>query len=81
MIDIVLSSISQGLLWSIMAIGVFITFRILDIADLSAEGSFPMGAAVASVAILNGWNPILATLAGLAGGMLVGCLKRASAIR
>ena len=72
MIDIVLSSISQGLLWSIMAIGVFITFRILDIADLSAEGSFPMGAAVASVAILNGWNPILATLAGLAGGMLVG---------
>lgn len=55
-----------------MAIGVFITFRILDIADLSAEGAFPMGAAVASVGILNGWHPILATLAGLAGGMLVG---------
>lgn len=72
MLDIVLSSISQGLLWSIMAIGVFMTFRILDIADLSAEGAFPMGAAVASVAILNGWHPILATLAGLAGGMLVG---------
>ncbi|MDY4761920.1 ABC transporter permease [Streptococcus thoraltensis] len=72
MLDIVLSSISQGLLWSIMAIGVFITFRILDIADLSAEGAFPMGAAVASVGILNGWHPILATLAGLAGGMLVG---------
>lgn len=72
MLDIVLSSISQGLLWSIMAIGVFITFRVLDIADLSAEGAFPMGAAVASVAILNGWHPILATLAGLVGGMLVG---------
>lgn len=72
MLDIVLSSISQGLLWSIMAIGVFITFRILDIADLSAEGAFPMGAAVASVSILNGWQPVLATLAGLAGGMLVG---------
>ncbi|MGT2623918.1 ABC transporter permease [Streptococcus thoraltensis] len=72
MLDIVLSSISQGLLWSIMAIGVFITFRILDIADLSAEGAFPMGAAVASVGILNGWHPILTTLAGLAGGMLVG---------
>lgn len=40
MLDIVLSGISQGLLWSIMAIGVFITFRILDIADLSAEGLF-----------------------------------------
>ncbi|ESV54396.1 ABC transporter permease [Streptococcus agalactiae LMG 14747] len=72
MLDIVLSSISQGLLWSIMAIGVFMTFRILDIADLSAEGAFPMGAAVTSVAILVGWHPILATLAGLAGGMLVG---------
>ncbi|MFU2163278.1 ABC transporter permease [Streptococcus pluranimalium] len=72
MLDIVLSSISQGLLWSIMAIGVFITFRILDIADLSAEGSFPLGAVVASVAILSGWHPILATLAGLVSGMLVG---------
>ncbi|MEQ9763863.1 ABC transporter permease [Streptococcus sp. ZJ151] len=72
MLDIVLSSISQGLLWSIMAIGVFITFRILDIADLSAEGAFPMGAAVTSVGILNGLHPILATVAGLAGGMLVG---------
>ncbi len=75
MLDIVLSSISQGLLWSIMAIGVFITFRILDIADLSAEGAFPMGAAVASVSILNGWHPVLATLAGLAGGMLVGLVS------
>lgn len=72
MLPIILSSISQGLLWTIMAIGVFITFRILDIADLSAEGSFPMGAAVTSVALLNGLHPLLATLLGLLGGMVVG---------
>ncbi len=42
--DILLSSVSQGLLWSIMAIGVYITFRLLDIPDLTAtEGSFPLG--------------------------------------
>ena len=44
--DILLSSVSQGLLWSIMAIGVYITFRLLDIPDLTAEGSFPLGAAI-----------------------------------
>ena len=41
--NFVLSSLSEGLLWSIMAIGVYLTFRILDIADLTAEGSFPLG--------------------------------------
>ena len=44
--DLVLSSLSEGLLWSIMAIGIFLTFRILDIADMTAEGAFPLGAAV-----------------------------------
>ena len=72
MLDIVLSGISQGLLWSIMAIGVFITFRILDIADLSAEGTFPMGAAVCALCIMHDINPILATFCGMLGGMLAG---------
>ena len=40
--NVVLTAISQGLLWAIMAIGVFITFRILDLADLTAEGAFPL---------------------------------------
>ena len=44
--NFVLSSLSEGLLWSIMAIGVYLTFRILDIADMTAEGAFPLGAAV-----------------------------------
>lgn len=68
--DIVLSSISQGLLWSVMAIGVYLTFRILDIADLTAEGAYPLGAAVCATMIVNGVNPLLATfLAFVAGGL------------
>ena len=43
-----LSAISQGLLWSILAIGVYITYRVLDFADLTTEGSFPLGAAIAA---------------------------------
>ena len=66
-IDIILTAISQGLLWAIMAIGVFITFRILDIADLSAEGSFPLGAASTAIMIVNGINPLLATIGAVAG--------------
>lgn len=75
MLDIILSGISQGLLWSIMAIGVFITFRILGIADLSAEGAFPMGAAVCALCIVNDINPIVATIAGMLGGMLAGLVS------
>ncbi|CBZ47311.1 ABC superfamily ATP binding cassette transporter substrate binding/membrane-spanning protein [Streptococcus gallolyticus subsp. gallolyticus ATCC BAA-2069] len=74
-LDIVLSAISQGLLWSIMAIGVFITFRILDIADLSAEGSFPLGAASTAIMIVNGINPLIATIGGFLAGMIAGAVS------
>ncbi|MBF0778606.1 ABC transporter permease [Streptococcus cuniculi] len=73
--DLILSSISQGLLWSIMAIGVYLTFRILDIADLTAEGAYPMGAAVCATGIVNGMNPLLATLLAFVGGMLAGLIS------
>ncbi|MBL1224369.1 ABC transporter permease [Enterococcus sp. BWR-S5] len=53
LIDILLSSTSQGLLWSLLAIGVFLTYRILDIADLTTEGSFPLGGAVAAVILVK----------------------------
>ena len=48
MLDLLLSTVGQGLQWSILALGVFLSFRVLDAADLSVEGSFPLGAAVAS---------------------------------
>ena len=67
---------AQGLIWGIMAIGVYITFRILDIADLTVDGSFATGGAVAAILITGGVNPWLATLiaflAGLAAGMVTG---------
>ena len=76
--DIILSSISQGLLWSVMAIGVYLTFRILDIADMTAEGSYPLGAAVCATGIVNGLNPLLATflamIAGMGAGLISGLL-------
>lgn len=67
-----LNALSQGLLWSVMAIGVYITYRILDIADLTAEGSFTLGAAVACKLITNGTNPVIATLVSIFAGMLAG---------
>lgn len=73
--DILTSSISLGFLWSLMAIGVYLTFRILDIADMTAEGSFPLGAAITAHAITTGMNAIAATLLGMAGGALAGLVS------
>ena len=71
----VLSSLSEGLLWSIMAIGVYLTFRILDIADMTAEGAFPLGAAVVVSQIQAGTNPWIATLLALLAGMVAGLVS------
>ena len=62
----------QGLAWGIMAIGVYITFRILDIADLTVDGSLATGGAVAALGITMGLNPWLALLIAFIAGMLAG---------
>ena len=49
MLDLMVGTITTGLLWSLLAVGVFITFRVLDVADLTVEGTFPMGAAISAV--------------------------------
>ena len=67
-------SISQGLIWGIMAIGVYLTYRILDVADLTVDGSFATGGAVAVVLILNGWNLWLAMLAAFVAGLIAGAV-------
>ncbi|EGO62046.1 ABC transporter permease [Acetonema longum] len=72
--DLIISTVSQGLLWSIMAMGVFLTFRILNIADLSVEGSFPLGGAVAAVLLAGDHNPVVAILAAGIAGMLAGAV-------
>ena len=65
---------SQGILWGIMALGVYITFRLLDFADLTVDGSFATGGAVCAVAIVNGINPILAVLLAIIAGFVAGAI-------
>lgn len=63
---------AQGLIWGLMAIGVYVTFRILDIADLTVDGSMATGGAVAAVLTMNGCNVWLALLAAFAVGLVAG---------
>ncbi len=65
-------AVAQGMIWGIMAIGVFLTFRILDFADLTVDGSICTGAAVCAVLVTNGCNLYLAMLAAFAAGMIMG---------
>ena len=65
-------AVGQGLIWGLMAIGVYLTFRILDVADLTVDGSLATGGAVCVMLIRGGVNPWLAVLAAFAAGMLAG---------
>ncbi len=70
MTSILISALSQGMLWAIMAIGIHITYRILNISDLTSESAFALGGAVVATAIVLGIDPILATvLATISGGL------------
>ena len=66
------SIVSQGLIWAILGLGIFMTFRILDFPDMTTEGSFPLGGAVAVTLITKGVNPLFATLAAIGAGCLAG---------
>lgn len=70
----IVSAISQGMLWAILGLGIFMTYRILDFPDMTTEGSFPLGAAVCVTAITHGVAPILATLSGVGAGMVAGLI-------
>lgn len=72
--SLIVSSIGQGLLWAVLGVGLFLTFRILDFADMTVEGTFPLGAATAVMAISQGMNPLLATLLAFAVGALAGLI-------
>lgn len=72
-------AVSQGLTWAILALGVYLTFRILNFADMSCEGSFALGGSISAVLMVKlGWNPfltiIIATLAGMVAGFITGSL-------
>ncbi|MCJ1976556.1 ABC transporter permease [Lactococcus paracarnosus] len=68
----IVSTINQGLLWAILGLGIFLTFRILNFPDMTAEGSFPLGGAVAVTLITQGVNPLIATVAAFAAGCAAG---------
>ncbi|UQS83241.1 ABC transporter permease [Bombilactobacillus thymidiniphilus] len=72
--SMVVSSIGQGLLWAILGVALYLTFRILDFADMTVEGTFPLGAATAVTAITHGLNPILATILAFVAGSCAGLL-------
>jgi len=73
-INIAANALGLGLIWGVMAIGVFVAFRILNYADLTAEGSFTLGAGMAARLITSGMDPLLGTLIAIGAGMLAGCV-------
>lgn len=74
MLDLLVPTVAQGLLWAVMALGVYVTFRVLDIADLTVEGSFPLGAAAAASLLAAGYGPLAAVAAAAVAGMLAGVI-------
>ncbi|KXO09751.1 ABC transporter permease [Marinobacter excellens] len=72
-------ALETGLIYGLVAFGIYLSFRVLDFPDLTVDGSFPLGAAVAAVLILEGWNPWIATgfaaLAGMAAGAVTAILN------
>lgn len=70
--DVIFGTLEQGLMYAIMVIGVYLTYRVLDYADLSVDGSFTLGAAIAAALIYKGYNPWLGTGLAFVGGCLAG---------
>src|SRR5680860_287230 len=72
-------AIETGLIYGLVAFAIYLSFRVLDFPDLTVDGSFPLGAAVAAVLIVGGWDPWLATgcavLAGMAAGAVTAILN------
>ena len=69
-----LGAVSQGILWGIMVLGVYITYKLLDIADLTVDGSFALGGSVCAVLVVAGVDPLIAVAAAMLVGMLAGAV-------
>lgn len=74
MFTAIFGAFESGIIYAIMALGVYLSFRILDFPDLTVDGSFVTGAAVAAIMIVNGANPFVATMTALVAGFIAGCL-------
>lgn len=71
-VDLLISTLTQGFIYALLSYGVFITYKILDFPDLTVDGSFPLGAAITGVLLINGVNPFLVLLISAAFGALAG---------
>lgn len=71
---LILSVLEQGMIYAIMGLGVYITYKILDFPDLTVDGSFPLGAAIGAILISEGYHPLLAIFAAFGAGIVVGFL-------
>lgn len=76
-----MGAVEIGLLYGLVAMGVLLSFRILDFPDLTVEGSFPLGAAVAAILIVSGVNPWIGTLAAILAGMAAGLVTAWLSVR
>ncbi|MED3835490.1 ABC transporter permease subunit [Peribacillus frigoritolerans] len=74
MFSALFNSFESGMIYAIMALGVYLTFRILDFPDMTVEGSFVTGASVAAIMIVNGYSPIVATLCAMVAGFIAGTI-------
>ncbi|MBQ8292730.1 MAG: ABC transporter permease [Bacilli bacterium] len=73
-LNILKAALENGLIWGLFVLGVYISYRVLDIADLSVEGTFPFGACLAALLIFEGVHPLLATILAVLGGVIVGII-------
>ena len=72
MLDMIVGTVTQGLIYALLSYGIYITYKILDFPDLTVDGSFPLGAAVTAVLLIKGYNPYLTLLFAMAAGALAG---------
>lgn len=72
--SIILGVLEEGLVYAIMALGVYITYKILDFPDLSVDGTFPLGGAITATLVLAGFNPLATLFIAFAAGVLAGCV-------
>lgn len=72
MLDLIISTLTQGFIYAMLSYGIYITYKILDFPDLTVDGSFPLGAAVTALLLVKGVNPYLTLLAALAVGAVAG---------
>ena len=72
MLDMIIGTLTQGLIYALLSYGIYITYKILDFPDLTVDGSFPLGAAVTAVFLVKGFDPYLTLLIAMAAGALAG---------